>query len=187
MHRLFVGLRPPAPVRARLIAAMGGILGARWQDDDQLHLTLRFIGEIDPRMADDVVLALARISAPAPCVSLAGVGRFAKQGRTDTVWAGVAPHDALAALHRKVDHAVTCAGLPSDPRAYLPHITLARLGRGLGVEHQVDRYLADQAGLGSDPFAFGHLVLYESHLTREAARYHIVERWPLMPSTVRAE
>ena len=64
MHRLFVALRPPPAIRARLLAAMGGVPGARWQDDDQLHLTLRFIGEVDRPVAEDIAAALGTIHAP---------------------------------------------------------------------------------------------------------------------------
>ncbi len=179
IHRLFVGLRPPRDIRADLMAIMGGIAGARWQRDDQLHLTIRYIGEVDRRTADDVALALSRLQMEAIDVALSGVGRFAKQGRTDTIWAGVTPGDTLARLHRKVDHAITELGLPSEGRAYLPHITLARLPRSLAAEHDVDAFIAAHAGLSSAAFAFGHLTLFESELTRDGAAYHIVERWPL--------
>ncbi len=179
MHRLFVGLRPPREIRAALIAIMGGIAGARWQTDDQLHLTIRYIGEVDHRTAEDVALAMARLHAPAISVALQGVGRFEKQGRTDAIWAGVSPGEALARLHKKVDHALIALGLPAEGRAYLPHITLARLARGLAVEGEIDAFIAAQAGLASAPFPFTHVTLFESHLTRDGARYEPVDRWPM--------
>ena len=114
MHRLFVALRPPPAIRAQLAALMGGVPGARWQDDEQLHLTLRFIGEVERPLAEDVVAALGQVHAPAIAVSLSGVGQFVKRGRADALWAGVAPHDALAALHRKIDAALVRIGLPPE-------------------------------------------------------------------------
>ena len=57
MHRLFVALRPPVPVRDHLLDLMHGVEGARWQSDDQLHLTLRFIGEVDRHQASDIAAA----------------------------------------------------------------------------------------------------------------------------------
>src|SRR3546814_10503522 len=61
MHRLFVAIRPPAAIRKALLSIMGGVEGARWQSDDQLHLTLRFIGEVDRHRADDIAAALATV------------------------------------------------------------------------------------------------------------------------------
>ena len=179
MHRLFAALRPPREVRDRLAATMHGVEGARWQDDAQLHLTLRFVGAVERRQAEDVADALAGIVADAPAVSLAGVGRFERRGRTEALWAGVAPHDALAALHRKVDHALVRTGLEPERRAYLPHVTLARLGRSASAAG-AERWLADHAGLASPPFTLSHLILYESHLGGEGARYDAVARWPML-------
>src|SRR3546814_11259022 len=52
MHRLFVAIRPPSAIRKALLSIMGGVEGARWQSNDLLHLTLRFIGEVDRHPAD---------------------------------------------------------------------------------------------------------------------------------------
>ncbi len=179
MHRLFVALRPPLDIRDALADLMDGVSGARWQDDEQLHLTLRFIGAVDRPVAEDVAAALAAVHAPAPEVALAGVGRFDHRGRTEALWAGVQPHDALAALHRKVDQAMVRVGLAPERRAYLPHITLARLPRGAQAEIEVEAWLAQHAALASHAFTLSHLILYESHLGRAGAAYEAIARWPL--------
>ena len=179
--RLFVALRPPAPIRAALLDLMEGVPGARWQDDDQLHLTLRFIGEVDEAVGEDVAAALGQVYAPAPVVRLAGTGRFVKGSRSGALWAGVAPADALQALHRKVDHACVRAGLPPEGRAFHPHLTLARLSGTAMRGPAVERWLADTAGLASKSFALGHLTLYQSHLGHAGAAYEPVMRWPLDP------
>lgn len=178
MIRLFVALRPPPAIRASLAATMDGVIGARWQDDDQLHLTLRFIGEVERPVAEDIAAAIGQVHAEAPVVGLNGVGRFERRGATTALWAGVTPHDALAALHRKVDQACVRAGLAPERRAYLPHLTLARLARG-AAGPDAERWIATHAGLSSAPFAMPHLVLYESVLTRDGARYELVMRQPL--------
>jgi 2'-5' RNA ligase len=179
MHRLFVALRPPAAIRDMLVDAMDGVPEARWQDDEQLHLTLRYIGEVDGRVAEDVAVALSALAAPAPTIAIVGVGRFEHRGRTEALWAAVTPHEALAALHRKVDRAVTAVGLEPERRAYLPHITLARMARGAGAEVEVAQWLARNAILRSDPFTMPALILYESHLGRAGASYEAVAEWPL--------
>jgi len=179
MIRLFVALRPPPAIRQSLLDIMEGVPTARWQDEEQLHVTLRFIGEVERPVAEDVAIALSQIVAQTPNVSLAGVGRFEKRGRTDTLWAGVTPHEALAALHRKVDQACVRAGLPPEHRAYLPHITVARLARSAGVGFAIEDWLATHAALSSAPFPLPHLVLYQSHLGRDGATYEPVARWAL--------
>lgn len=178
MHRLFVAVRPPPAIRAILEDIMEGVPAARWQDDEQLHLTVRFIGDVDRPQAEDVAAALAAVVAPAPVVALAGVGRFEKRGRADTLWAGVAPTDALAALHRKVDQALVRTGLEPERRAYLPHITVARLARRDGHGPDIERWSEAHAALASPLFALDHLILYESHMSRGGARYEPVARWP---------
>ncbi|MEP9361284.1 RNA 2',3'-cyclic phosphodiesterase [Sphingomonas sp. KR3-1] len=176
MLRLFVGLRPPAAIRAQLLALMGGIPGARWQDEGQLHITLRFIGEIDERAAEDAALALAQVHWPPVEVALDGVGTFDSRGRINALWAGVRPKEALAGLHRKIDQALVRAGQPPEHRAYLPHITLARMN---APSEAVARFVEAHAGLASPPFTLGHFYLFESHLGHEAARYEVVERYGL--------
>src|SRR3546814_19363026 len=93
-RRPFEVLLEPQNIRARLIAAMWGVRAARWQNDEQLHRTLRLIGEVDRPIAEDVVAALGSVHAPPITATIAGVGRFEKRGRTDAIWAGVAPGDA---------------------------------------------------------------------------------------------
>lgn len=179
-HRLFVALRPPRPVRQGLIGAMHGISGARWQGDDQLHLTLRFIGEVDRHRAEDVAAALGTLHAPVLAARIAGVGLFERQGRPHMVWAGVEPAEQFAALHRKVDQRLARVGVAAETRAFVPHITLARLNRGSGP---VAPFLAQSSDLASEPFVFDHVMLYESEMGHGGSRYHPVARYPLDAAT----
>jgi RNA 2',3'-cyclic 3'-phosphodiesterase len=176
MHRLFVAIRPPSAIRKLLLGAMGGVSGARWQSEDQLHLTLRFIGEVDRHLAGDVHAALGAVHQPAFDLAINGIGAFERRGFADAVWAGVTPHEPLRALHKKVDAALARVGVGPDERAYLPHITLARLKRSSGP---VGNLLESAGGLSSPAFAVDHFALFESDLTAEAAVYSIVERYPL--------
>lgn len=179
MHRLFVALRPPPAIRAALTAAMGGVPGARWQDDEQLHATVRFIGAVERRQAEDIAAALAQVAATPVAARIDGTGTFEHRGRADTLWTRLVPADPLAALHRKVEQALARAGVAPDPRRYLPHITLARLPRAGHDAAALARWLADHAALATPDFALAHLYLYESHLARDGARYEAVARWAL--------
>ena len=176
MHRLFVAIRPPAPIRQLLLAAMGGISGARWQSDDQLHLTLRFIGEVDRHLAGDVHAALGGVHHAPFALALNGIGCFERRGLPDAVWAGVTPHDQVKALHRKIDAALLRVGVPPDERAFLPHITIARLNRNAGP---IGNLLEGVGGLSTPVFTVDNFALFESDLTHEAAVYSVVERYPL--------
>jgi RNA 2',3'-cyclic 3'-phosphodiesterase len=176
MHRLFVAIRPPQAIRARLLALMGGVSRARWQDEAQLHLTLRFVGEVDRRRAADIDTALAAILHPRFEVAIDGVGSFARRGEPTALWAGIAPQEQLKILHKKVDQAVVRAGMEADHRAYIPHITLARLPRGAG---SVGSFLASAGGGAGPHFQVDEFCLYESSLTAAGAVYTIVERYTL--------
>jgi RNA 2',3'-cyclic 3'-phosphodiesterase len=176
MHRLFVAIRPPEAIRERLLDLMEGVKGARWQDEEQLHLTLRFVGEVDRHQADDIAAALGTIRHPPFEVAVSGIGSFDRRGQPVTLWAGVSPHEPLKSLHKKVDQAVQRAGVEPDHRAYLPHITLARLNRSTGP---IAPILESAGGLSSPPFPVDSFGLYESHLSPQGAIYTVVERYSL--------
>jgi 2'-5' RNA ligase len=176
MHRLFVAVRPPSTIRSLLLAAMGGVSGARWQSDEQLHVTLRFIGEVDRHQASDIHAALGAIYQAPFEVAVSGLGTFEARGRPEVVWAGLAPLAPLAALHKKVDQALTRAGVEPDRRAFHPHITLARLKRTSGP---VRNLIEGAGGLSSPAFTVDAFALYESRLTPEGAVCSAIERYKL--------
>lgn len=176
MHRLFVAIRPPRAMRAGLLAAMGGVAHARWQNDEQLHLTLRFIGEVDRHAAQDVAAALGTVHHPRFDLALDGVGQFDRKGRIEALWAGVTPHAPLKILHNKVDQALARVGIEPENRAYLPHITIARFGRNAGP---VDGLMTRSGGVTSPFEEIAQFCLYESQLSREGSVYTIIERYEL--------
>jgi 2'-5' RNA ligase len=176
MHRLFVAIRPPEPIRNLLIDAMDDSPEFRWQDEEQLHLTLRFIGEIERPIAEDVAAALGAIRARPFEVRIKGVGRF-DQRNAGALWAGVEPKEPLAALAAKIERACLSVGLEPERRAYHPHITLARWkGRRT---REVAACLESNGGLASEPFQVEAFTLFESRLSRHAAHYEVVARYPL--------
>jgi 2'-5' RNA ligase len=175
MHRLFVALRPPAAIRDALSAAQANVPQARWQDDDQLHLTLRFVGEVDARTADDVAAAVGTVRAERIVARIEGVGSFGH-----TLWAGVGPRDTLTQLHHKVDRALALAGIEPDQRAFAPHVTLARIAKTAANAPEVLRWLGFHAGMRSGEFELDRVILYESHLGSEGASYEPVTIQPLV-------
>jgi 2'-5' RNA ligase len=177
MHRLFVAIRPPEHIRDLLIDAMGDGAEFRWQDDEQLHLTLRFVGEVERPLADDLAVALGRIRAQPFAIRISGVGRF-EQRNSGALWAGVEPKPPLAALAAKVERACVTVGLEPERRAFHPHITIARWkGRRAREVHD---FLERRRGLTSDPFEVGAFTLFESRLSRHGAHYEEVASYPLL-------
>lgn len=176
MFRLFVALRPPPAMRQALLAIMGGFERARWQSDEQLHLTLRFIGEVDRHQAADIAAALGAIHHPGFALKLDGIGCFDKKGRIDALWAGVTPHDAVRSLHEAIDRALGRVGVAPDDRAFLPHITIARFARATAPIAPLS------AGLTMPPpieGRFDHFHLYESDMGSTGSTYTIIERYNL--------
>lgn len=176
MHRLFVAIRPPEPIRDLLIDAMDDSPELGWVKDDNLHLTLRFIGEVERPLGDDIAAALERIRAPAFALSLAGIGRFDRRNG-GALWAGVAPSEPVAALAAKVERACAAAGVAPERRAFHPHITLARYHRRSAAF--VEALTARNRALASPPFAVDEFLLYESRLSRHGAHYEELASYPL--------
>lgn len=174
MHRLFVAIRPPSAILSNILAIMSDVEGARWQDDAQLHITLRYIGEVDRHAAQDIAAALGHVSFAPFALSLSGVGNFQRKGRLDSLWAGITPQSPLEHLHRKIDRVCIQCGRPPEGRAYLPHMTIARFGRVAGP---ADRFMVRHAGLTSAPFTVSDFGLFESELGQGGSTYQLVARY----------
>jgi RNA 2',3'-cyclic 3'-phosphodiesterase len=176
MHRLFVAIRPPEHIRDLLLDAMDHSPDFRWQTDEQLHLTLRFAGEVERPVGDDLADALGRIRTGRFQVRINGVGRF-EQRRAGALWAGIEPKEPLAALAAKVERVCQSVGLEPERRSFHPHITLARWkGRRT---REVDDFLRRHNGLVSEPFDVDRFILFESRLSRHGAHYEEVSSYPL--------
>lgn len=177
MHRLFVAIRPPEAIRDRLIDAMADSPELRWVGDEQLHLTLRFIGEVERPLADDIALALSRILVDRFELRVTGVGIFERRNG-GALWAGVEPKPPVAALAAKVERACVAAGLGPEHRAFHPHVTLARFNRAGAPAAQA--FLERTRALASPAFAVTSFILYESHLSRHGPHYEAVADYALV-------
>ena len=175
-HRLFIALRPPPPVRDRLIDRMDGVTGARWQDDDQLHLTLRYVGEVDRHRANDLAEALGDLHMPSFEIELVGTGVFERKDKPHLLWAGVAPDEALRRLQKKIERICQSVGIEPEHRKFLPHVTLARLNSSSGP---VGSFLADTATTRFGSWEASSFGLFESHLREQGSLYTEVVDYPL--------
>jgi 2'-5' RNA ligase len=159
MPRLFVGLEISEAARFRLSLVKGPIPGARWIDADNLHITLRFCGDIDNRQADELVGFLDEIDVAPFSVTIGELGTFG--GREPRLlYAGVTAGPELEQLQRATERAARSAGLAPEAQAYKPHVTLARL-RGVQSEATA-RLLASRARLAIEPLRVDQFVLFSS-------------------------
>jgi RNA 2',3'-cyclic 3'-phosphodiesterase len=159
MMRLFAAIEIPETHRLRLSMVAGPLPGAKWIDREDMHLTLRFAGDIDNRTASDFADHLARIDVAPFDVRFTELGAFG--GREPrTIHAGIDGGERLEALQRATDRAARAAGIAAEPRTYKPHVTLARL-RGTSSDI-VARFLTSRARLDLPPFTVDHFVLYSS-------------------------
>lgn len=169
MIRLFVGIPIPADIKLRLSMMSAGLPGARWVNEENYHLTLRFIGDADEGLADDIDITLGQIDHPTFELSLKGVGYFGKPNAARAVWAGVAKSENLLHLHAKIETALQRMGQPAEERKYTPHVTLARM-RGT-PKAKLDQYIARHMGFAAGPIAFRSFTLFSSFLSSSGAIY----------------
>lgn len=169
MPRLFVGLSIPEDIKNYLLFVQGGVTHARWQSADQLHLTLRFIGDVDGATALDVQSALETVDFAPFDIFCEGVGLFGKPGKARALWAAAKPKAPLTALHNKIDQALAFgAGLPRERRQYEPHITLARF---TGRHGPLGPFLESASALKTPLWRVDHLTLFLSTLGAQGAHY----------------
>lgn len=169
MIRLFFGLELPQELRLRIEALAGGIDSARWVAPEDLHITLRFIGEVDEPAMEDIAAEAASIRFEPFPVTFAGAGHFERRGRVSAVWLGVEPSTALAALRDRIEAAAVRAGQPPEGRKFRPHVTVGRLTRGRPGE--VRGWLAANTLFRAYPFTVERFVLFSSTLGRSGSAY----------------
>ena len=176
MHRLFLAIRPPEDIRDLLIDVMDDSPALRWVGDEQLHLTLRFIGEVERPVANDIAASLDRLRSPPFELRVNGVGKFERRNG-GALWADVAPKEPVTALAAKIERTLQQAGLEPERRAFTPHITLARWNRRNA--QAVEAFLRRNSDLHSEPFAVERFILFESRLSRHGAHYEEVAAFDL--------
>jgi RNA 2',3'-cyclic 3'-phosphodiesterase len=169
MLRLFVGLALPPDLKLRLSTLAGGLPGAKWVDPGNLHITLRFIGEVDEGLAGDIDEALQQVKSPRFEVELAGIGQFGAGEKTRALWVGVERNEKLLQLHDKVEHALMRVGVEPEMRKYAPHVTLARFKYVHATRLQ--DFIEGNSLFRAPPFPVDHFSLIASYLTKSGPIY----------------
>jgi 2'-5' RNA ligase len=156
-----------------------GVPGARWVAPENMHITLRFIGEVDEGHASDIDAALHAIHAPAFEVAVTGVGHFGDGSRLRALYAAVERTPALNFLQDKVESAVVRAGCRPEGRRFVPHITLARFGGRDKAGHHLAQFMAGNALMRCEPFAVDRFTLFSSVTRPDGPIYRAEADYPL--------
>ena len=177
MPRLFTALEIPRDAALSLSLLRGGLPGARWIDVENYHLTLRFIGDVEGHVADEVANALDRVRRPEFMLNLSGVDAFGSK-KPHSIYAGVSPSPELNALQGEIERICQRLRIPADPRKFTPHVTLARL-RNPHIADVV-HYLSSRGNFSTMPFKVSRFVLMSSRDSVGGGPYVVEEAWPLM-------
>ncbi len=176
MPRLFTGLEIPGEVGMRLSMLRGGLPGARWIDPENYHLTLRFIGDVDDRLAHEIALILDQIRRKTFQLRFDGLGSFGGR-RPRAVFASIEQASALMELQAEHERLMRRIGLEAEGRKYTPHVTLARLRDA--TSRDVAEYLSLRGGIGDVSFTAPRFVLFSSRSSVGGGPYIVEADYPL--------
>lgn len=180
MIRLFVAVDLPDNVKDQLMEMSKGITGARWLPRNELHLTVRFIGEVEDATYRAIRTALGSVRAEPFHMTLRGVGQFPAKGPARVIWVGVDLPPELTALYNAVEAALSGLGLPPEGRPFVPHITLARV-KTPPLAEVIRQYMSKHASFHTPPIPVSEFALYSSFLRPDGPFYRHEGVYPLRP------
>ncbi|MEP3275734.1 MAG: RNA 2',3'-cyclic phosphodiesterase [Stappiaceae bacterium] len=176
MPRLFTGLEVPSQTGLMLSLLRGGLRGARWIDTENYHITLRFIGDIDDRTADEIAHALERVNRNPIEIQIRGLDVFGGN-RPHCLIAKIEHNQALSELQAELERILQRLGLPPERRKYTPHITLARLRGTTSIE--VADWLSQRGEFNAPGYVAGRFVLFSAKASIGGGPYLVEEAYPL--------
>jgi 2'-5' RNA ligase len=180
MYRLFVAIDLPDELRVAASDLCSTLGDARRVPAEQLHLTLRFIGDVDAETCSAIKKSLAGISVPSFVLTVRGIGHFPPGHHPRVLWVGLGKSEPLLTLQREVELALVGAGIAPEERRFSPHITIARLrdtppAQVLSLEER-------HRDFGGGSFTVTAFHLYSSILTRSGAIHTREATYPLSPA-----
>jgi len=184
---LFVALEIPAAVRDNLAAQMKELRDLsrqvadkrpRWMRPENLHVTLKFIGEVSPANLENIREALTAIHRDAPVhLEFRGLGFFPSQQHPRVLWAGIEASPNLPSLAADIDSALETQGVAREERAFAPHLTLARF-EPPGLHDKLRTMIQQNSGREFGSLQAREFHLVESHLRLAAAEYTSLASFP---------
>ncbi|NGP88346.1 RNA 2',3'-cyclic phosphodiesterase [Fodinibius halophilus] len=168
--RLFIAIPIPETVKQRLAELQQSMEGVRWQSKEQIHLTLKFLGETEPDRVEQLKERLSEVRHPVFSLIIKGLGFFSRGSKPRVLWAGIVNNDRLDGLHNKIEKICTSMGFKAEVRPFKPHITLARL-KGIS-KRKVTSFIDQHKQFQLPKVQIHEFALYESKLDSEGAVHH---------------
>lgn len=179
MPRLFIGIALPEARRNELAALSRPLRGFAWTPREQLHLTLRFVGEVEEPAAQALERSLGEVRVASFLLPLQGLGVFPPRPPFQVLWLGLGQaHPRLFQLRQQLDDRLLRLGIETELRRFHPHVTLARL-RKESSEGAVRKFLKDEGCFEGAPFKAEYFGLFESRLRPEGALHRLRRAYPL--------
>lgn len=177
MHRLFVAIDPPEEIKRVIGSLRCPLPGAKWVAEAQIHVTLRFIGDVDDKLVKVVIESLSGIEAAPFSLAMQGVGCFPPKRDPKVLWVGVDGSSALFGLQCAIEKALVRIGVPPEGRPFTPHLTIARLKETPAA--RVAPFLRQYARFSTRFFPVTQFLLYSSTLTPQGAIHRQEALFPL--------
>ena len=179
-ERLFIAISLPDPVRDQLSNLAERIHGLAWTRPEQLHVTLRFLGDVAAEQIDPLITRLASVHVEPFLLPLEGLGTFPPNRPPRVVWIGVGTgHPRLFQLRQRIDDAVLAAHVDLDVRTFHPHVTLARCSES--VSPALGHWLHKHRDFAASPVRVDAFDLYSSVLRPTGAVHTLKRRFALAP------
>jgi RNA 2',3'-cyclic 3'-phosphodiesterase len=187
--RLFVALRIPDSIRSdyaaliddlRRLDAKASPKKPKWVRPENLHVTLKFIGQTDPAKLDSIRAALTSVRSPQEVrLHFSNIGFFPSAKRPRVIWGGMDASQNLAPLAQAVDQQIATLGFPAEDHAFTPHLTLARLDPP-GIAPELRAAIEKHATRDFGVLHTSELHLIESKLKPSGAEYTTLQSFPFV-------
>lgn len=183
MWRVFGAAELPDEVQARLQEHIQKLrkdvpdVAASWSRVENIHLTLKFFGNVELNRVQTILDAAARTVAEFSAfqISIGDTGVFPRPSRPQVLWIGVSdPSGNLAALQKQFEDECAAAGFAKEDRAFRPHLTIARLRKPDGARRLAGTHLNMQ--FKSIPVTLTELIIFRSELSSKGSKYTAISR-----------
>jgi 2'-5' RNA ligase len=181
MNRLFIALKIPKEIRENIISLRNAALtnheSFRWEPEDKIHLTLKFIGDVNEDLTEPIINSL-KFAADYNCFDcrLTKFGFFYKQGQPKILWLGLSLNYQVNLLVERINKELEAFSIPAEKRKFQPHLTIKRLrgDEGSGFIESFESF-----NIPEIKFKSGEIALMKSDLLPGGSKYTEIKKYYL--------